>query len=294
MGNTVPKENASLTEKLTYIKKTDIKDLMFLEDYVERECNMSRLLAMGGDANASKSIVALKEALLEKLTQAKLYTEEAHLCKDLAQLYTRMAKDSDELDKEKLQLSKQYIEKAADAYANAGNYVQSGRLLGGLAFTCANTDPASTLDYYERALQYFEHSDDPCTSEYNRTLEKMAYLQADIAQYEQAYIGFRKVGEAYMTSDSLRLVAGRLFYNAILCLLVFDTRRGWLAYDEICQNYPSFSDDRSGKFLSRLREVGEDTNAFKEVVREHNERNLLDDWNVNLLLKLLKGFSELC
>jgi len=143
------------------------------------------------------------------------------------------------------------------------------------------------IDLYQKAADY--NFSDNANSKGAKCLEKVAFLSANMKQFDKSAQIFEQLGATSMESKLLSFGAKKHFLHAGMCLLARgDAVAGRMACDRFGQLDLSFASSREGQLLAELIAAFEqyDADAFSESLAKYDRVSTLDGWETSVLLKV--------
>mmetsp|Transcript_17198 Transcript_17198/g.69192 ORF Transcript_17198/g.69192 Transcript_17198/m.69192 type:complete len:319 (+) Transcript_17198:145-1101(+) len=154
------------------------------------------------------------------------------------------------------------------------------------------TQLAGAVEMYREAVDYYEAENRPQAAGTCR--EKIAYLNAQLGAYDDAFAAFDELGRTALQSNLGKFNAKKWFTNAVLCALAReDSVRAANKLSEYATLDYSFDGTREQQLCQGLIEAvdANDEDAVATAAAEYDKIKRLDPWMTKLLLKIKASVS---
>eukprot|EP00761_Pharyngomonas_kirbyi_P011390 gb/GECH01011415.1/.p1 GENE.gb/GECH01011415.1/~~gb/GECH01011415.1/.p1 ORF type:complete len:297 (+),score=76.12 gb/GECH01011415.1/:1-891(+) len=195
-----------------------------------------------------------------------------------------------------------YLQESVDIFTELGRFSTAAKHLKEIAEHYENSeDLERAVDNYRQAADLY--STDNSNSHASQCLLKVAVLQGQAENYQEAIEVFEKIASDALDNNLLRFRAKDYLFQAFLCRMAAmknideeldDVRDALQRYLDMDVNFPG---TREASLASSLLDAMENGSleAFTNALRDYDRITRLDNWKSSMLLKakqLLESDAE--
>jgi len=188
----------------------------------------------------------------------------------------------------------QLYKSIATRNCEAGRFQRAAQMLDlAGALLEEDNDLGGAVECYAKAADY--HFSDRANSKGNKSLEKVAFISAELGNYGDAAKVFEQLGYSSLESTLLKFGAKKHFLHAGFCFLAKgDVVASQVGLGRYLAADPTLKDTREHKLFEELNSSYEsmDVDAFTTALAEYDRVMTLDRWETSILLRIKKAIDD--
>lgn len=182
---------------------------------------------------------------------------------------------------------------AIEIYTDMGRFSLAARYYSNVAEICEGElgDFEQAIRNYEQAADFYRGEDSVGSA--NKCLLKVAYMSAQLQDFEKAATLFEEIGRNSLENTLLKYAAKDYFFKAAICRFCRSPYEAREAVESYKQIHPGFDGTRELKLIMDLLVAceEEDTDKFADIVKDYDAISRIDPWMTAQLLHIKKKIT---